>query len=114
MSVDATLILIAPELEAVPAASRSSMIALAQLSVSTAFGDSQDLATAYLAAHMLTVSTRSGNAGAVKQVREGDLSISYGANESSKSKGSLESTSYGMEFLRLRRENIISARTRVC
>lgn len=113
MAVDDTLLLIAPEMSAVSSADRAGVAALAALSVSSdVFGDQEELATAYLAAHMLTIRGRAGNSGAVKGLKEGDLSITYGS-DSNGMNGEYSATSYGQEFLRIRKGVIFTARTRV-
>jgi len=109
MTVDATLLLIAPEFEALDASIRTGMATLAAQSVGTVFGDNQELATAYLTAHMLTLRGRSGVGGSVQSMKEGDLSLTY---KSGMENSVLGSTSYGQEFKRLQRENVFAARTR--
>lgn len=109
MTVDATLLLIAPEFEALDSSIREGMATLAAQSVGTVFGASQELATAYLTAHMLTVRGRSGITGAVKSMKEGDLSLTYAEGGNT---GRYGSTSYGIEFMRLQKENVFSAITR--
>lgn len=109
MTVDATLLLIAPEMADIAQATRTSVAALAALEVGSPYGDKQELATAYLTAHMLTLSQRNGNAGRVTTVKEGDLSISYSAG---KDTGSLNATSYGQEFMRIKKTALMAARTR--
>lgn len=111
MTVDATLLLIAPEFTDVAQADREGIAALAALSVGTVFGDTQELATAYLAAHMLSIRQRAAGAGgSVKSLKEGDLAITYGGADM---QGALNSTSYGQEYLRLRSQCVLTARTRI-
>lgn len=109
MTVDSTLLVIAPEHAGIDSADRTAVAELAALSVGTAFGNKKELATAYLTAHMLTMRGRAGAGGAVKSMREGDLGITYAGNEAS---NDLMATSYGQEFNRLRRECVFAARTR--
>lgn len=105
MSVDAVLLDIAPEMDAVDAALRTRIIDLAKLRVSEkVFGELTELATAYLAAHMLTMRTRSGAGGAVSSESEGSLSRSYTA---SSDKSLLASTSYGQEYIALRNTFVV-------
>jgi len=111
MSVDSTLLLIAPEHAAIAEADRLAVADLAALSVGDVFADKKELATAYLTAHMLTIAGRSGSAGSIQSVKEGDLSLSYSKGEGSED--SLSATSYGCEFKRLRRSSVMSARTRM-
>lgn len=110
MSVDSILLAIAPELSSVPVERRNEIETLAALSVGAIFGDSRDLATAYLSAHMLASGGGAGYSGSVKSVKEGDLAITYA--DSGKTGSAYESTSYGLEFLRLRRENVFTATMR--
>lgn len=109
MTIDETLLLIAPELADIDSAVRNAMIELAALSVGASFGDKRDLATAYLTAHMFTVRGRNGVTGAVKSVKEGDLAVTYADSGTT---GDYSSTSYGLEYQRLSRSSILSARTR--
>ncbi|MBC3540654.1 DUF4054 domain-containing protein [Rufibacter sediminis] len=109
MSVDATLLVIAPEMMAVDETRRLAVIDLAAKSVGPAYGDNRELATAYLAAHMLTTSGRGGNTGSVKSIREGDLSITYGGGEGT----GYQSTAYGIEYVRLTGLIGFAARTRM-
>lgn len=112
MTIDATLLLIAPELSSVDSEVRTAAAELAGRSVGTVFGDNRDDAIAYLTAHILTLRSRSGNGGAVQNVKEGDLSISYAGNSGMLGKHALGSTAYGQEYLRLRSQYVLSARTR--
>lgn len=68
------------------------------------WGSIADLGVAYLAAHLLTVSARggSGAAGPVTSESVGSVSRSFGSSSSQAGSGSLDSTSYGREHLRLR------------
>ncbi len=109
MSLDATLLVLAPELADITEADRAAVAQLAALSVGTAFGDKQELATAYLTAHMLTMRGRAGVGGSVKSLKEGDLSLTYSG---SMSDDALSNTSYGQEYCRLKAECVFSARTR--
>lgn len=112
MAVLDTLLLIAPEFATVDSGVLTSIIALAELQVSsTAFGDKRELAVSYVAAHMLTLRDRNGAGGQIQSLKEGELSISYGANTNAKG---YDLTSYGQEFNRLVRTTIIGARTTEC
>ena len=64
------------------------------------FGTKADRATALKAAHMLSMSARGSNAGAVTSERLGDMAVSY-AQPVSTSGNELLTTSYGAEFIRL-------------
>lgn len=98
---------IAPEHAADP--NRPTFLELAEGQVGQAFGTQRDLAVANLAAHMLTLSKRSGDGGAINSRSEGGVSISY----SGKSEEDLDQTVYGKEFKRLRRITTLGARTKV-
>lgn len=74
------------------------------------FGDSYDLACAYMTAHMMTKSPISGGAGANPMVRKkqiGHVSIEYAVPFATPN--DLDSTGYGQQFLQLRRERVVSA-----
>ena len=102
---------IAPELASVDTDRRDRIIALAENQVSAkVFGDLYETAVAYLAAHMLTVAGRQGNAGAIGSISEGQLSIGYQAGQNV---SGLMATSYGQEFARLRRQRVVGPRTRM-
>jgi hypothetical protein len=82
--------------------------ALLQLNIS-AWGDADlaDIAHIYLSAHILklwALWATAGNApaGALKSVKDGDLSKTYGVTDASGGDASLSSTAYGREFIRLR------------
>jgi hypothetical protein len=65
------------------------------------FGDLYDLAVANLTAHMLTISTRSGSvSGFINNMREGDRSKGYSTPNAKDV--DFMTTSYGVEFVRLR------------
>jgi hypothetical protein len=70
----------------------------------SAFGVKRDLAVAYLAAHMLTLAGRRGYGGAIIGLKEGDLAVQYGGGR--QESRALEATSYGLELIQLRDENI--------
>lgn len=108
-TVDSTLLVIAPELASVAETQRSAVIEIASQKVGSAFGDSQNLATAYMAAHMLTLQGRKGNGGAVKSIKEGSLSITYTGSDFMDGLGS---TSYGQEFKLMQKQCLFAARTR--
>lgn len=75
--------------------------ALPRLSVDI-WGDRYRLGVCYLAAHGVAQSDKDPDAaGPVASKRAGQVSITYGYSQSS---GSLESTVYGREFLKLRNE----------
>jgi hypothetical protein len=83
----------------------------AALSVNVSlWGIKADLGQAYLAAHLLTIDKRggSGAAGMVTSEKVGDLSRNYAAPNTGALDPTLSATSYGIEFLRLRRSILIS------
>jgi hypothetical protein len=78
----------------------------------TLFGARADKAVALLAAHALTVAGRGGdNRGALVSERVGDMSATYAQPPVSADRpvDPLDSTSYGVEYKRLRR-GIVGAR----
>lgn len=109
MSAASTLAIIAPDLAVLSNA--SSALALCESRINRKnWGAVRDQAVAYLAAHLLKMQTRAGSAigagGQITSATEGGLSLSFGSNTGSMSDPSLGSTSYGQEFLRLKRETI--------
>lgn len=99
---------IAPETDCVPEERRNVILALAEDQTGQAFGSARNHAVALLAAHMLTIGNRAGNAGAVSQAKEGDLSLSYAVNQYTDD--ALDGTSYGQELKRLRKTYIFGPR----
>lgn len=65
------------------------------------WSDHADYGRGYLAAHLMTISSRGGLAGPVKSEKVGDLSQSFAVSDAATS---LDSSSYGKEYLRLRSE----------
>lgn len=113
MSLDSVLLDIAPELSTYTEDERSRFLgyASAQVKFASDNAELQELAIAYLAAHMMTFSKRSGTGGQVVSEREGDLSRSYSQSSSS---NAYESTSYGQEYLRIRSMFVMGMLTRAC
>lgn len=112
-SVDTILVLIAPELASKPQQTRYDMITLATAMTSFGCGTTRDMAIAYLAAHMLTVSGRSGIAGQVTSEKEGELARSYGSVSDASGEGAgYALTSYGQEYLRMMNSIILTPITR--
>lgn len=78
------------------------------------FGTKQERAQRYLAAHLLTLSRpqdRNPHAsGPITSEKTGPLAVSY-ANPKVNSNGELDSTSYGREFMRIRKGCIVGIRT---
>lgn len=71
-----------------------------------------NLAIAYLAAHMNSIGNRGGSGvGAVTSEREGDLARSFGVSGNVRD-AALGQTPYGLEFLRLKNQFVLTPRTR--
>lgn len=112
----ADVIDIAPEFASGDVARIARFIARAKLSVNeSVFGRAYELAVAYLTAHMLAVSTDStAGGGSTSQIttseKVGDLARTYADTSSSVASddSALARTKYGQEFLRLRRQCVIS------
>lgn len=111
MSLDALLLNVAPELTNINQVTRDAFIGYATEIVQ--FGvtgsDSQNLAIVYLAAHLLTLTARSGVGGAITNQREGELSMSF---EAIGDKGGYEQTVYGRNYLMFRRMFVTGFTTR--
>ena len=109
MSVSATLDAIAPELVSTEANRKALIISLAEKQVGQVFGELRELAVAYVAAHMLTMTNRGAvggaAAGAIQRIKEDDLEVAYA---STGDKSPYASTSYGSEFLRLRKACVLT------
>jgi hypothetical protein len=113
--VDAAYIqMLFPEFSAVDPSRISAFIGIAQTSLSAnVWGTAYDAGLAYLTAHLLKKSGPGGGvqggsstAGAITQERVGELSRSYGTVDlgpTSAADALLTTTSYGVEYLRLRR-----------
>ncbi len=65
-----------------------------------------NLATALLAAHMITALDAASSGNGVKRKKVGDMEIEFG--NASPEMTALMGTSYGMEFLRLRKSLVIT------
>lgn len=100
MSALSLMIDLAPELEE---SRMETFISIAGSIISPDFESSKiDLATAYLAAHLMTLSERKGIAGSISQMSEGQLSVSFSNSPSFSNKAdltSLNSTVYGQQYL---------------
>lgn len=108
MSTDAVLLAIAPELASVDVARRTTILDLAKTRISDkVFGTDYSLAVAYVAAHMLTMSARAGAGGAISSESEGALSRSYTIGNGD----GYNATSYGREYLLLRKQRVVGAVT---
>lgn len=106
MAIKDILIDIAPEFATADSDLLDRFISYAALSVNRdAFLMRADLATAYLAAHILKLSKRKGVGGTVITNKAGDLMRQYSSNPKDTE---LDQTSYGKEFKRLRRAVVIT------
>lgn len=106
---------IAPEFAGIADVRVARFIDRAKLSVnSDIFGRVYDLAVTYLAAHMISISNDPSSGGSsisqiVTSEKVGDLSRTYQESDSSTTNpSSLSRTRYGDEFLRLRRQCVLS------
>jgi len=100
------VICVAPELEGTDPDRIDKFIGWAKNSVAEDIWlDQADYGTALLAAHMLTVSNRRGIGGEVKRKKLGDSEIEFNVLSAAGSvqPHELATTSYGREFLRVRR-----------
>ena len=105
MSASAILTVIAPQYDSVT--NRATFLSLAAQNVNAClFGDKADQATAYLAAHYITLSAgglrSGGEAGPITSKKEGDLSINFGS-ASSDVPTDLTLTHFGQTFIQLSR-----------
>jgi len=72
------------------------------------FGTLYDTAVLYLAAHMMTITFRgSGDAGKIVKKKVGDIEVQYSNNSAKGAAETLSETSYGREFMRIRRTKVI-------
>lgn len=111
MSIDTILLDIAPEMASVDPAVRARLISYATFQVGFKCNNNvKNLAIAYLTAHQYTLSQRAGVGGNITSEKEGDLARSFGGAASDPS--GLGSTSYGMEFMRLKNMFLLTPRTR--
>ncbi|MFC3227336.1 DUF4054 domain-containing protein [Marinibaculum pumilum] len=113
MAPENILPIVAPELADTDPYRIAGAVELAGGQVGQVFGAKRDTAIAYLAAHMLTIAKRDGAGGVVTSQREGDLAVSFGAVGGVVGMTELHTTSYGQEFVRLRRATVFGPRTRV-
>ena len=109
MTLKQTLLDIAPEMSNVDSSLRDRLLNYAQAQVGFGDGQIKNLAIAYLAAHIYTMSQRGGNRGALVNESEGDLSRGYKFLSNDTTYGM---TNYGQEFARLKKMFVFSATTR--
>lgn len=100
--VDNLLLAIAPELTAVTPDRRLIFVEMAMLQVGCAFGESQTMATAYLAAHFLTVSNSGSTGGQVTKEKVGQIEKTYAPPETGQDGSGYLRTTYGQQFIELR------------
>lgn len=97
----------APELATVDPAKVTQAIAYAGLYIKAApFGERYDFAIILMTAHLLTMSNRRGTGGSATQKKVGDMSVSYSSGDLKED--SLRNTSYGQEYLNLRKLNLVT------
>lgn len=100
-----TVIKVAPELSSEETSRINYFITEAGRYInSVTWGAKADFAHALYTAHLMTISGLSGSAGVTSE-RVGDLSRSYAVNASD---DSLASTSYGKQFMSLRKSLVIT------
>lgn len=104
MSISALLSALSPTLAADPSAATFIEIATGQIN-RCFYGTQADYATALLTAHIMTMTKRglNGSAGAVSSLKEGDLSISYGAVGNPNKVDTLLATPFGAMLYQLRK-----------
>ncbi len=104
---------VAPKFDSVDGARLSTVLGLATSQVGSVFGTQRNTAIAYLAAHMLEIgNAASGSGGIITEETEGGLSRSYSGNANTKPTA-YDRTVYGQEFVRIRKQCVMGARTRV-
>lgn len=104
MPLDKTILFaIAPELKAVDANVLDTLYKLTTFKVpELIWGEMTEHARALLVAHMQTIAGRSGRGGPIKSEKVGDLARTFGVQDTGKG-DSLQGTSHGLEYLRLRK-----------
>ncbi len=114
MSIRTHISLIAPQFDELPTALMNEAIGIALLQFATSvWGVLLESGVANLVAHALTLRAKAlqladseiAAAGAVNAVKTGDLSVSFGATgaaTASAGETALRTTTYGLEYLRLR------------
>lgn len=101
---------IAPEFAEVDAGRKARFVAYAENQLSERKLKRQyKLASAYLAAHMLTMSERNGRSGAESSIKEGQLSVGYSATGDWRT--NWQATGYGEELNGLIKRTILAVRT---
>lgn len=110
MSQDATLLDVAPEMASVAVDKRGRFLGYAAAQLGQIYGPNQDLATAYMAAHMLTLAGREGISGALASRKSGDTEESF---YGSTSPDSLATTSYGLALKGLSKQYTFLPRNRM-
>ncbi len=120
ITTDADFVIdVAPELEGTKTSRMDRFIEVAKGSVSESVwgsgAEKADYATALLTAHILTVLNRKGIGGEVRRKKVGDTEVEYstvtgGRADSAEAQHELNQTSYGREFLRRRRQLVITPR----
>ncbi len=104
--------IIAPEF--VTLDNKEDYISIADIQVTDSIIQEQrNLIVAYLAAHIATISGRNaGAAGAISDLHEGNVSVSFNKSATKNGFAGVSDTSYGLEYTRLIKSNIFAPRTR--
>ena len=93
---------VAPEYVSLDAARFAILLPIAEEFIDdTLWGDKADYGVAMILAHMVKVSERNGKGGAVSSEKIGNYAVTYADNLQHDSE--LGSTSYGQEYLRVRK-----------
>ena len=111
-----------PEFNEIPDTRVQLWVQQAALFVDPVFwGDKNDLAQSLYAAHLLVYigggvsgSNQSANPSAITRERIGDAEIEYGNGGKSEMMNALEATSYGVQYLALRKTMVITPRVAGC
>ena len=113
LNYDLFRVVVAPEYAALSNATLDIFAAEAELEVSVkAFGKRYPRAVALITAHLINMSKRSedgssSSSGELKKIKVGDLEREFAVSSDSKSSGSYNLTTYGKEFLRLRKQSLM-------
>lgn len=98
---------VAPEYSTMTVSELSILTTEAEKEVSEkCFGDKTEHAVALLVAHMLKIAERNGTSGQITMEKVGRLERQYSDLE--EVIDSLQSTTYGLEFIRLRKQNVVT------
>ena len=114
LNYDLFRVVVAPEYAALSNATLDIFAAEAEIEISVkAFGKRYPRAVALITAHLINMSKRSedgssSSSGELKKIKVGDLEREFAVSSAdSKSNGSYNLTTYGKEFLRLRKQSLM-------